>query len=375
MKVNIQSTILNKILKISSSFVSSGNINPIYDGILVKANQESNTLSFVTLNDNFKFNYMLDHDLTVISSGVVFLKYRNLEAIISKLQSCEITLEKIDSNSLRITKQNFESNMNIIDESIFIDIDFKINPSWDSFTLNSNLLNLVEKKIFHCCLSKTERVSHLNGVYFDSNTKENSLLISSTDSYRAALLEKEYSGNKFQIILEQDLIKFLNVNSLVNQPIDFYTSNSNLYVKIDNMTLISKINTSTFPKFYSTFETPEKTTDIAINSNALFASIERGNFIVNTSRNPMVWIKTKNPQLEVSFKSPDIGNCLEFLDTEKFEGEDFKIVFNSKLLLPVLKAFEGHSISLHYIDPNRQVIIKDEEDSSYKQIILPIRVS
>ncbi|MGL4951719.1 MAG: hypothetical protein ACRC4L_01900 [Mycoplasma sp.] len=375
MKVNIKSTILNKVLKIASSVISSGHINPLYDCILIKADQETNSISFISLNDSVKFKYVLNENLTVNESGVIFLKFRNLEAIISKLTGCDITLELIDTTSLRITKENFESNINILDERVFIDIDFEINENWDKFILNSNLFTTVEKKLFHCCLPKLEKISHLNGIYFDSTTYENEIYISSTDSYKVAMLNKPYEGIKFKLILETDLIKFINSNIGPDQEISFFMTNSNLFLKWGNITLITKINSAAYPNIYNTFNLPENHTSFNVNSNALYNVVERGNFIVASKKSPIVGIKTINPQLEISYKSTDIGSSFENIGIENFNGIDFNVILNSKYLITILKAFDGHQISFNYIDPNRQIILKDIEDSSFKQLLLPLRIT
>ncbi|MGL4950401.1 MAG: DNA polymerase III subunit beta [Mycoplasma sp.] len=375
MKVNILSTTLNKILRKAAGIVSSGNINPIYDGILIKADKDTNTLNFVTLNDSVKFNYVQTEDLTVYESGTVFVKYKNLDAIISKMPSDEITLEKVDTNSLRITKTNFELNINIMDEKIFIDIDFNVDENWKQFKLNSNLFSLVEKKLFHCCLSKLEKVSHLNGVYFDTTTTEGKIFCSSTDSYKVAMLNKDYSGLQFKLIFEQDLIKFINANISPDREINFYITNTNLYLKWDNITLISKINNTMYPNIYNAFNLPSGFTKFNINSADLQRVVERGIFIVTGSKNPVVLIKSIKPQIEVSYKSTDIGSSFENLTADKFEGEDFSTILNSKFFISILKAFEGHSIEVNYLDPNKQIVLIDNDDKDYKQLILPLRVN
>lgn len=129
MKIHINKQTLYSVLRTANSVVPSNAINPIIESILIDVNKAANTVNFIFLNNNLKILYSVKENIEIEIEGKVLIKLKMLEPIISKLPNEMITLERIDTSSLKISKKNFESNINIIDETLFINIDFKIDQS------------------------------------------------------------------------------------------------------------------------------------------------------------------------------------------------------------------------------------------------------
>lgn len=129
MKIHINKQTLYSVLRTANSVVPSNAINPIIESILIDVNKAANTVNFIFLNNNLKILYSVKENIEIETEGKVLIKLKMLEPIVSKLPNEMITLERIDTSSLKISKKNFESNINIIDETLFINIDFKIDQS------------------------------------------------------------------------------------------------------------------------------------------------------------------------------------------------------------------------------------------------------
>lgn len=129
MKIHINKQTLYSVLRTANSVVPSNAINPIIESILIDVNKATNTVNFIFLNNNLKILYSVKENIEIETEGKVLIKLKMLEPIISKLPNEMITLERIDTSSLKISKKNFESNINIIDETLFINIDFKIDET------------------------------------------------------------------------------------------------------------------------------------------------------------------------------------------------------------------------------------------------------
>lgn len=374
MKFTIKKNYITNILKVASNIIKNNNINPLFECILIDVDKVSNTITFIFFNDYFKIKYVLTKDFEILAEGTVLVRFKNLDAVISKLPNEMITFEKIDSNALQVTKTNFESNINILDEKIFSEINFEIDLSWTHFQLNSNLFRTIEKKLSHCCIPKSEKITILNGIYFDSETFEGEINFCSTDSFKAANYKIQFSGPKLKFILDLDLIHFITSNIDENQIIDFYFYNNNLYIKVNDITMIVKIMDGTFPNIYPVFKINEERNSFEIEATKFYEGVEHGNFIVAAEVSSIVKLKiVDKDNLEVSYRSIQVGNSFENLTIENFKGEQFTVPFNSKFLLNSLKAFENHHLKFIYNNANSGICLLDLDDTNFKQLILPLR--
>lgn len=373
MKIHINKQTLYSVLRTANSVVPSNAINPIIESILIDVNKATNTVNFIFLNNNMKILYSVKENIEIETEGKVLIKLKMLEPIISKLPNEMITLERIDTSSLKISKKNFESNINIIDETLFINIDFKIDETWPSMKINSNTLKEIEKKLFHCCLAKADSSSPLNGINFDAHTFDNEINFCATNSHKAGILTQTYEGEKLKFIMDTDALKFMNANINTKQDVVIQYFNGKIYSQFENITMIVKVVDTPFVNLYKPFELTGDAIKFTVNSQVICDVVERGIFIVANDHNPTVKMDVSSNEIEISYKSYEIGSSFEKIYINEQINENFKINFNSKYLLSTLKAFENSEIEIFYTSPNKQIIFKSLSDIGFKQLILPLR--
>lgn len=373
MKIHINKQTLYSVLRTANSVVPSNAINPIIESILIDVNKAANTVNFIFLNNNLKILYSVKENIEIETEGKVLIKLKMLEPIVAKLPNEMITLERIDTSSLKISKKNFESNINIIDETLFINIDFKIDQSWPSMKINSNTLKEIEKKLFHCCLSKIDSSSPLNGINFDAHTFDNEINFCATNSHKAGILTQTYEGEKLKFIMDTDALKFMNTNINTKQDVVIQYFNGKIYSQFENITMIVKVIDTPFVNLYKPFELTGDAIKFTVNSQVICDVVERGIFIVANDHNPTVKMDVSGNEIEISYKSYEIGSSFEKIYINEQINQNFKINFNSKYLLSTLKAFENSEIEIFYTSPNKQIIFKSLSDIGFKQLILPLR--
>ena len=182
MKVKIQKDIFLRLVSQVQGIVENRNVLPLLSKCLISA--ENGKLSlFATDNENSIQTFT--KELEVIKSGDVLVNAKKLFEIIKELDSEEVVLEKSKNDWLKIKQE--KSVFNIVGLKTE---DFPVFPSLKlkkSFKISSKeLLDLIEKTIF--CVSTDETRYHLNGIYFESNDKNNLKLVS-TDVHRMSFIE------------------------------------------------------------------------------------------------------------------------------------------------------------------------------------------
>lgn len=83
-------------------------------------------------------------------------------------------------------------------------------------------------------------------------------------------------------------------------------------------------------------------------------------------------LKYSEGRAEISMNIPDFSEMERGLETEKAEGEDFEIWFDSKDLNEALGVF-GKSITLHFYDQNSPFVITDNEND--KMVYLQVEMT
>lgn len=379
MKIKISRNKFREILKIAGTVCSSNSINLLLECILIEADKEKNTISCTFLNNILKVNYLTDKDVEVIESGTVLSNVKTLDSIISKLPESELTIEKIDTKSLRIEKTNFVSNINILDETLFIPIDFEIKQNLESFKLNSSIFRQIKNKIFHSCLSKNENnTSILSGIYFDTKQNDHEIDIISTDSFRISKLTEKFTSDiKTSFIFEPEIIEFIDSNIKEETDVNFYIDNSHVYFKINELTIISKLKDGSYPNVYYVLNTQNANASFEINAKTIYDVVDRGAFIVSSNKLHAVTLSMiNNDELIINFKSEEVGDICETIKISNFIGTPIsKIVFNSKYLLQTFKSFGESDIRISFFndDIKKIIIFEDLNNKNYKQLVLPLR--
>jgi DNA polymerase-3 subunit beta len=122
MKFTIEKQKFINILKIPSSIIDSGGINPILMGILLEC--KNNHLTIVSSNNNLSIKSSTQ-DLKIEKEGKVLIHGKLLYNVINKLKETSITLEVVDNSIMRISTPSFSSDLILLDNFGYPSINFE----------------------------------------------------------------------------------------------------------------------------------------------------------------------------------------------------------------------------------------------------------
>lgn len=369
MKFYINKKDLYNSLKICNSLVDNSTSNPYIQCIYIEANK--NKLTFITTNGLISCKSEIEN-VNIISEGKILVKSKLLFNIIQKFKNEEFFFEKVDNSILNIRTDFFDSNITIIEDEKYPNINFDYN-NWKEITFPNLIFKNIFSKIIHSVSQNKEKPSVLNGVLLES--KNGILSIAATDSYKLSYLSYEYKGEEFKIILDSSLFLFLSNIFDVKEDIKMYISNNNFILKINNFLFAAKLIEGDYPNVINIIKSPRENFTI-INRKELIEALERGMILTMVDKKPIVKINFNENSMILNFKSTNTdlyNSSKEIINISSFYGIEMTFLLNANFLLNLLKVVDNDLVKISNSKENKPLIITDDKNENFIQLLLPLR--
>lgn len=371
MKFIINKKKLFETIRICNSISDNLSSSPDFLGTLIEA--ENSKLKIISTNGliSIKSTINSDENLNILNGGKVLVKTKTLFTVLSKLKNEMINFEKVDNSVLKIKTDYFDSNINILDDEKYPNINFNFSD-WNEIEIPSIVFKKAITKIKHAANLNKEKINIMSGICFTSNKEKKILEVTATDSYKLAYYKFKSDLNDFKFVIGIDLIDLFEEILQHNQNVKIYISNNNIIFEIDKFLISSKMIEGEFPNI-SRILTLSKTKKANISKKILMEALERGIVFSSSDKRSIAKLKFHSENLEISFNSPELGNSKEKIIIESNIFEETEIVLNANFLLSLLKVFDNDKISLEFEDGLKPITLKDEKEENFTQILIPIR--
>ena len=372
MKFEINQNILMEHLNYVIKGVSSKNIIPILNCIKLELTNEG---LYLTSTDNeiaIKSFISSDNIEKIEKQGELVVSGKFLFEIVRKLPNTLITIEEVVDNKVFITTKNssFNLNCNIASEFPSVDLQENKNP----ILINKQVFkNLIRQTSFATSMQESRPI--LTGINFKIN--EDLLEVTATDSYRLARKKinlKQKSENDINIIIPTknilELVKLLNDD---DENLEMHIFNNKIIFKFDTIVMMSRLINGTYPDTSKLI--PENfELSMKVNLDEFYECIDRASLLTNEADKNTIRFESSSDIVTISSNIPEIGYVEEKIYVNKNNDNEIKIAFSSKYMLDALKTFENDEIKILFNGEIKPIIIKNVEDESLIQLILPIRV-
>lgn len=393
MKIEIKSFIFFKIIKKISKIAITNNNYEELSCFLLEV--EKNKIILTATNGNLSMKYELINDenyLKILNTGSVLINSKIMYDIFSKLED-EWILFELKINNLIIS--NFKNNNNndfifklsTLTIEKFPKINFNKNIQ-NKVSFKKNLLQNINEQIAFATNTNNNKPA-LSGINFKFNNQK--LFITATDGYCLAkkcftFTEKiEFNNKEFNIPVH--LINEIDkITNDLNSNIFFYFENDyNLIIEIENFLFQTRMIEGIYPDTDNIIKNIlEKDKNvIEINNVKEFLKIiELSIILAKKDTFPMIQflinVEKNDFKINCLSNNDSIGEVIEQFKRfniikNKNLKEEIKVVFNSKLIINALKAFNKcKKISLKISWPKNYTIIESEEEIGLLQLVLPI---
>jgi DNA polymerase-3 subunit beta len=324
-----------------------------------------------------------DLEITMIShvkpsgieeEGALALPGRQIHDLLRELPNIPLTFES-DTNHRLVIRSEF-GQYKIGGEN---PAEFPQKPQIDEIQEiqlpNDVLKRLIDKTIFAC--STDELRPSLTGVYFEIGG--NRIQAVATDGHRLALLnytDESLPAEDMSAIISTRALNFVLRSIEFEGVTAMMLGNKHALFHMDSTQLYARLIEEMYVDYTRVIPT-EINYEMAINADDFHSSVKRVSLFSNPITAQVV-LKITKDHVEIQAEDMDYGGeAKEEIPHQAFNGEEFKIGFNSRYLQTVLRHVDSDQVVLRLVRPDFAVIVKpsgmpDNEDQL--MLLMPIRL-
>lgn len=370
MKLKIKTNILLENLNYVSKALSSRNIIPILDGILIDLNKKG--LFLTATNSDLTIKTFIDKSdiLEINETGQVVIIGKYLLEIIRKLPSETVTIEEIEGFKVLIYTNSSKYNLNCYNIEDFPKINIEENDRFIEIE-SGTLKHLIEQTVF--ATSTQEKIPLLTGI--NLKIDDNLLTCVATDSYRLAKKEITIkTGNiKANIVVPaSNIVELLKIIEDIEDKVRINIFSNKILFIYKNIMFQSSLLNGTYPNTDSLIPN-EFEYEFESDLTKLYDAIDRASLLTVFKEKTIIQMEIKDKNLLLSSFTPEIGKVEELLPIKVNKGDNIKIAFSAKYMLEALKSFTGTKVIVLCNGEIKPIIIKDIEEKNLVQLILPFK--
>ena len=218
-----------------------------------------------------------------------------------------------------------------------------------------------------------EQRYYLNGALM--KLKENSIELVSTDgnrlAYASGSLEKIKLENQIEGIVSKKALNELR--KLEDENIEFDLDENNMFFKVKNRTLLSRIIEGKFPNYEAVIPKDNPFT-LSFYRQEIADAIRRVS-ILSTERSRGIKFYIEKNRMRLFSSNPEIGEARDKLDVD-YNGDNIEIGFNSQYLLDFLTTVKEERVRFKIKDENSAILMKPEieQDIKYIYVLMPMKI-
>jgi DNA polymerase-3 subunit beta len=218
-----------------------------------------------------------------------------------------------------------------------------------------------------------EQRYYLNGALLIM--KKNTIELVSTDghrlSYTSAFIEDLAPEEEIKVIVAKKTLGELR--KMTDEMLEFDFDENNLFFRVDNRMLISRIIESKFPNFEAVI--PKDNPNLVNLPKDEFGQAIRRVSLLSTERSKGVKFYIEKNVIKLFSSNPEIGEARDTLEVQ-YEGPGLEVGFNSQYLLDFLNSISAERIRLELKDENSAALMRPdaETDIKYTYVLMPMKI-
>lgn len=205
--------------------------------------------------------------------------------------------------------------------------------------------------------------------------KDKSIELVSTDGHRLAYTSKSLDDVKLdeqiRVIVAKKTLSELR--KIEDEKVEFDLDESNLFFKVKNRTLISRIIEGKFPHFEEVI--PKDNPNVLTVSREEIMNAIRRVSLLSSERSKGIKFNIEKNEIRLFSSNPEIGEARDKLDVD-YDAQDLEIGFNSQYILDFLSVVKSENIRFELKDENNAALLKPEveEDVNFIYVLMPMKI-
>ena len=369
MKFVVKKEILLESLNNTSKAISTKNLIPILTGIKFDLKEDGLYL-YASDTDVSIRTYIPKDKLTSLDEvGSIVIGGKYIVEIIRKLPNTDISIEVIDGYKMIISTDNTEFNLNGVNPNEYPNLD--LDETKEPIIINTEVFKeMINQTVFATSPSETRPL--LTGINF--RISGNELEVLATDSYRLArklvTIDHELENDINIVIPGKNLVELSKMLDDEDSTLEIHLFSNKVLFKYGNMVFLSRLLSGTYPTT-SNIIPKDFNIELECSFDDLFNMIDRASLLTSDREKNTIKLSLNKNELMISSNSPEIGKVEEKITVES--DKFINISFSSKFMLDAIKSFNKEKIIICMNNDSSPIVIKNSEDTSLVQLVLPIK--
>jgi DNA polymerase-3 subunit beta len=373
LEIKIDRNLLLGALSHAQSIVEKRNILPILSNVRLDAFE--NTLSIMATDMDLLISEKIQAD--VIKSSSLTISAHVFYDIVRKLPSDSIvtlTANSGTNNKVVIESTGCKFELPYLESRDFPKMDY--TSMGYSFKLSSaELQSLIDKSKF--TMSTEETRYNLNGIYLHTKDKNGTKVLRAvaTDGHRLSCIDiglpDGAEGAPGVIIPRKSVLELRKILEDTESEVEVSLSENRIKFAFDSVELLTKLIDGNFPEYEGLIPVNNQNW-MKVNKDTFSKAVDRVSTIA-FEKSRAVKLIISGDILELHVSGEDMSHAKETIKVES-GCIDLQIGFNSRYILDALSAVNGDTVEFRLLDSFSPAIIRDVDDDSYCQVIMPMRV-
>jgi DNA polymerase-3 subunit beta len=366
MKFSIQKEDILAELQLLQGIVEKRNTMPILANILVTASGGEIELKGTDLEVGLKTHF----PAKVEEEGSITLSGRKVFEIVKSLPDGETaTFNESKDLMMEITSGASEFKVLCLPKEDYPQVP---EPKFEkNIVLPLNKFQDMIDKVYYGITQ--EQRYYLSGALLI--IKDNSMELVSTDGHRLAYTSRTIDKMKLSTEIRAIVAKktLSELRKFEDDTLEFDLDESNLFFRVKNRTLISRIIEGKFPNFEAVIPKDNPNT-FTVSKEEITDAVRRVS-LFSTERSKGIKFYLGKNNIKLFSSSPEIGEARDKVVVD-YKGEDLEIGFNSQYLLDFLGTVSAETVRFELKDANSSVLIRPEveEDIKYIYVLMPMKL-
>ena len=372
MRVKVNRAEFLKRLRIIEKTISENKIRPIISCAYIETRGENLFFCGTNLESTITTEMKCEE---IVEKGKIVFQYQLVEEYLKELKDDVVTFIEKDGNLL-IESFDSVSEFSLMDASDFPKIlgDETFDEQTEDFKIESQELATIFEKVKYAASVSSDNLS-INCVRVESEGKK--IKFVTTDTYRLVYLEKELENinDEFEVSIPLNTIEAMTklLRSIDNTEIKFYFLNKNIFFKMEDVLIISRVIDMAFPNYEGILENNSYDKKLTINAEVFLKILKRIIiFVRNNSESKYgATFYLEKDHMKVNGVS-EVAKINEELEVN-YEGNKIKIALNTKFLADFIQTLsKDKDITLEFIASNNSVKIREDKIEDYLYILMPL---
>lgn len=366
MKFSIKKEDIASELQLLQGIVEKRNTMPILANILVNATEKEIELTGTDLEVGLKTHFTAK----IEEEGSITLSGKKIFEVVKSLpEGKKVTFEETGDLIMQVTSGESKFKVLCLPKD-----DYPQVPEAKFERKIILPLGIFQEMIDRVYFAITqEQRYYLSGALLI--IKDKSMELVSTDGHRLA-----YTANSMKDLKVEKEIRAIvakktlsELRKFEDETIEFDLDESNLFFKVENRTLMSRIIEGKFPDFEAVIPKDNPNT-FTVSREEITESVRRVS-LFSTERSKGIKFFIEKDEIRLFSSNPEMGEAQDRVGID-YKGEGLEIGFNSQYLLDFLSAVKSERIQFEFKDSNSSVLMKPEvsEKVDYLYILMPMKL-